>query len=89
LEVELAALPRNAAENRQTGCFQAQLVVTSDELHAEQTASYQAFQERSPVNFLLADRDCRSQNAPFARQLIPLAIKMAAFRICPSWRTLS
>jgi hypothetical protein len=53
LEVELAALPRNAAENRQSGSFQAQVIVAGDELHTTQTACHQALQEGSPMNFLL------------------------------------
>jgi hypothetical protein len=47
LEVELAALPRNTAENRQAGGLQAQGIVIDAELQAAQTAGTQALQERT------------------------------------------
>jgi hypothetical protein len=64
--VELAALPRDTAEDCDPSRFQPGMVVTGDELHTAQTACHQALQEGPPMDFMLAQGDRDAQNLPLA-----------------------
>ncbi len=54
LEMELAALPGNATEDRDASCPFPSVIVAGNELHATQPALLQALQEAPPVDFMLA-----------------------------------
>ena len=54
LQMELTALPGYSAEDGHPSGFQPSVVIADDELHTVQATCYQALQEASPVNFMLA-----------------------------------
>ena len=64
--VELAALPRHAAEDRQPRRLQAAMGITDQQLYPAQPALDQALQEHPPVHLLFRQRHRDAQYRPFA-----------------------
>jgi hypothetical protein len=80
LQVKLASLPGNTGKDGDPSGFQPLVGIADDELYAIQAPCYQALQDGSPVDFVLAQRDGDSQDLTLTFQVNPTANRIAALR---------
>lgn len=66
LEMELAALPRNAGEDGGAGGLEPEVIVAGDELDPAEAALNEALKEGPPVDLRLAERDANAEQAALA-----------------------
>jgi len=89
LEMELAARPRDVANDSFAGGGHAGVIVADDEGDAAKAALDEALEEGAPVGFGFTEGDADAQNGAFALGVMPKAMRTAPSRSWPSWRTFS